>query len=73
MNHNIPVIASNCAGGNQEILEKGKYGLIFKSKSEKDLRVKIDKFMNNRKFFFDKAKKEKRKLKRYSFKKSVNN
>ena len=73
MNHNIPVIASNCAGGNQEILEKGKYGLIFKSKSEKDLRVKIDKFMNNRKFFFDKAKKGKRKLKRYSFKKSVNN
>ena len=64
MNHNIPVIASNCAGGNQEILEKGKYGLIFKSKNEKDLRVKIVKFINNRKFFFDKAKKAKREIKK---------
>ena len=45
MNHNIPVIASNCAGGNQEILGKGKYGLIFKSKNEKDLRLKIYKFI----------------------------
>ena len=58
MNHNIPVIASNCAGGNQEILANGKYGLIFKSKNETDLRVKIVKFMNNRKLFFNKVKKK---------------
>ena len=73
MNHNIPVIASNCAGGNQEILGKGKYGLIFKSKNEGDLRVKIYKFINNKKLFFDKAKKAKGKLDKYSLKKSVNN
>lgn len=72
MNYNIPVIASNCAGGNQEILANGKYGLIFKSKNETDLRVKIVKFINNRKLFFNKAKKAKRELKRYSVKKSIN-
>ena len=47
---------------------ENKYGLIFKSKNEKDLRLKIYKFINNKKFFFDKAKKQK--LEKYSFKKA---
>ena len=39
----------------------------------KRFKIKNYKFINNKKIFFDKAKKAKRKLEKYSFKKSVNN
>lgn len=71
MNYNIPVIASNCAGGNQEILGYGKYGTIFKSQDEIDLKAKICSFIKNKEIYFNKTKLAKQNIKKYSFKKSI--
>tara|TARA_B100000886_G_scaffold328056_1_gene276097 strand:+ start:7794 stop:8897 length:1104 start_codon:yes stop_codon:yes gene_type:complete len=71
MNHNIPVIASDCAGGNQEILKNGRCGLIFKSRDETDLRVKIYSFLENKKLYFKKASEAKNHIKKYSSKNSI--
>ena len=65
MNYNIPVIASDCAGGNQEILRYGKYGMIFKSQDEIDLKIKICNFLKNKKNYFNKAKLAKTYIKKY--------
>ena len=72
MNHNIPVIASDCAGGNQEILKNGKYGILFETLNEMDLKVKICDFLKNKKFFFKKAKQAKKYIRKYSLKNSIN-
>ena len=68
MNYKIPVIASDCAGGNQEILGNGKYGLLFKSQDEIDLRLKICSFLKNKKLYLFKTNQAKKNIKKYSFK-----
>lgn len=71
MNYGIPVIASNCPGGNTEILKNGKYGLLFKSKNHNDLKSKILKFLNNKKLYRSKAKIAKKYIKNFSKEKSI--
>jgi len=71
MNYGIPIIASNCPGGNTEILQNGKYGLLFKSKNHNDLKSKILKFLNNKKLFRSKAKIAKEYIKNFSKEKSI--
>ena len=43
LNNNLIVIASNCPGGNAEILNYGKSGLLFRTNNERDLYFKIKK------------------------------
>jgi glycosyltransferase involved in cell wall biosynthesis len=71
MNYGVPIIASNCPGGNSEILQNGKYGLLFKSKDHNDLKLKILKFLNNKKSFQKKAKFAKEYIKIFSKEESM--
>ena len=48
INYNIFPICSDAPGGNIEVIKKGKFGLSFKTNDEKDLQMKIIKFLNNR-------------------------
>ena len=47
LNFNLPVIASNCKGGTQEILINGKGGDLFPVNNYKLLALKIQRFMDN--------------------------
>ncbi len=47
INYSVPVIASDGAGGTKEILNKGKFGLLFNVKNSHDLAKKVDNFINN--------------------------
>ena len=47
INNDLAVIASNCPGGNKEILFNGNFGKIFISNSEYDLSLKIKKIIND--------------------------
>ena len=48
LNFNLPVIASNCKGGTQEILINGKGGDLFPVNNHKLLASKIQRFMDNK-------------------------
>ena len=71
MNYGVPIIASDCPGGNKEILKNGKYGLLFKSKNHNDLKLKLLKYLDNKKFFQKKAKLAKKHIKIFSKEVSV--
>lgn len=47
LNFNLPVIASNCKGGTQEILLNGKGGDLFPVNNHKLLASKIQRFIDN--------------------------
>jgi len=65
LNNNLVVIASNCPGGNAEILSYGKSGLLFKTNNEYDLFLKLNKTINNFKYFNIKSKKYRANLKNF--------
>ena len=71
LNNDLAVIASNCPGGNKEILFNGKFGELFISNSEYDLSLKIKKIINdfiNCKFRY---RKYRYKLENFSLRKNV--
>lgn len=45
---NVPVVATNCPDGANEILDNGKYGLLVKMNDEKALAGAIKKILNNK-------------------------
>lgn len=45
---NVPVVATNCPDGANEILDNGKYGLLVKMNDEKALADAIEKILNDR-------------------------
>ena len=47
LNNNLVVIASNCPGGNSEILSNRSSGLLFETNNEYDLSIKINKILKN--------------------------
>ena len=71
INLNVPVIASDCPGGNREILLNGKGGVFYKSKNSYDLKKKINLFLVNRSFITKKNKLAKKKLNRFFLKTNV--
>jgi len=71
INFNTPVIASDCPGGNREILLNGRGGVFYKSKNFNDLKKKISLFLANRSLFFKKNKLAKKNLYRFILKTNV--
>jgi glycosyltransferase involved in cell wall biosynthesis len=71
INFNTPVIASDCPGGNREILLNGRGGVFYKSKNFYDLKNKISLFLGNRSFFTKKNKLAKKNLDRFYLKTNV--
>ena len=65
INHNLFVMASNCPGGNSEILYNEKFGKLFKTNDAYDLSLKIKKVMKNLQYYKNKSKKFKFTLKRF--------
>lgn len=45
---NVPVVATNCPDGANEILDNGKYGLLVKMNDEEVLAEAIDKILNDK-------------------------
>ena len=71
INFNTPVLASDCPGGNREILLNGRGGVFYKSKNFYDLKKKISLFLGNRSFFTKKNKLAKKNLNRFFLKTNV--
>ena len=71
INFNTPVLASDCPGGNREILLNGRGGVFYKSKNFYDLKKKISLFLSNRSFFKKKNKLAKKNLDRFFLKTNV--
>ena len=71
INFNTPVIASDCPGGNREILLNGRGGVFYKSKNFYDLKEKISLFLRNRSFFLKKNKLAKKSLYRFFLKTNI--
>ena len=71
LNNKLIVIASNCPGGNAEILNYGKSGLLFQTDSEHDLYLKIKRVINNSNFFLNKSNKYRNNLKRFLLKSNL--
>ena len=71
LNNNLIVIASNCPGGNAEILNYGKSGLLFQTNNEHDLYFKIKRVINNFNFFLNKSNKHRNNLKRFLLKSNL--
>jgi len=67
MNYNIPIIASDCHGGTRELLNSGKYGLLFKLRDHYDLLKKINYFIKNRKILYYRVSNSKKNLKRFTY------
>lgn len=71
INLNTPIIASDCPGGNREILLNGRGGVFYKSKNFYDLKKKISLFLINRSFFTKKNRLAKKRLYRFFLKTNV--
>ena len=65
LNNNLIVIASRCPGGNMEILNLGKSGLLFQTDNEYDLFLKINKILNNFNFYLKKPHKFRKNLRKF--------
>jgi glycosyltransferase involved in cell wall biosynthesis len=65
INYDLFVMASNCPGGNSEILYNEKFGKLFKTNDAYDLSLKIKKVMKNLQYYKNKSKKFKFTLKRF--------
>ena len=48
INYNVFPICSNAPGGNMEVIKNGILGISFKTNDEKDLQIKIAKFLNKK-------------------------
>ena len=66
-----PIISSDCPTGPKEILENGRYGLIFKNDNYKDLLKKIKHFLKNKKKHQKKTTKAKKNLSKYDLKRNL--
>ena len=62
-----PIISSNCPTGPREILEGGKYGLLFKNDNKSDLQNKIIEFSNNKKKYYKKVLKSQKSLNKFKY------
>ncbi len=65
LNNNLIVVASDCPGGNAEILNYGKSGLLFQTNNEHDLNLKIKKVITNFNFYFTKSNNHRNNLKKF--------
>ena len=66
INFNLPIICSDCKGGNREITLFGKGGDLFEVGNYNELGKKISNFFNNPKILLKKSKKAKIFIKNYS-------
>ena len=66
INYNLPLICSDCRGGNREITLNGKGGDLFLVGDYFELSEKINNFFNNPKTLFYKNKKAKNNIKNFS-------
>ena len=71
LNNDLAVIASNCPGGNKEILFNGKLGELFISNSEYDLSLKIKKIIKDFISYKHKYRNHRHKLENFSLIKNV--
>ena len=62
-----PIISSNCPTGPREILQDGKYGLLFKNGNTLDLQNKIIEFSKNKNKYYKKVLKSQRSLNKYKY------
>lgn len=67
-----PIISSNCPTGPREILEDGKYGLLFKNENYLDLQNKIIKFSKNKKKYYKKVLNSQKSLIKYKYGANLN-
>lgn len=68
----VPMISSDCDYGPKEILENGKYGLIFKVDDYKGLAKCFNKLANNNELYNNFFKKSKERSKLFTYDKAVN-
>ncbi len=71
LNNNLFVIASDCPGGNAEILNYGKSGFLFQTNNEYDLHLKIKRAITNFNFYLNKSNKHRNNLKRFLLKSNL--
>ena len=64
------IISSNCPTGPKEILQNGKWGMLFKVKNHRQLETRILDFNNNKKFYKKKLIRAYMSLERFDFSKS---
>jgi glycosyltransferase involved in cell wall biosynthesis len=67
INYNLPIISANSHGGIKDILNKGKYGVLFKTNDHIKLASLINSFRSNQSLFIKKSKLAKINLKRFNF------
>ena len=65
---NKPVISSNCPSGPNEILDKGKGGLLFTIGDYKSLANKIEYFIKSKNQMIQKKKYARKRLNRFDYK-----
>ncbi len=66
------IISSDCPTGPREILNQGKYGMLFKTGSPSSLSKKIIEYSKNKKKFIKKTKLAYKSLDRYNLKRNLN-
>ena len=66
INYNLPIICSDCGGGNREITLNGQGGDLFQIGNHIELTKKINNFFTNPKILLAKNKKAKKFIKNYS-------
>jgi len=66
INYNLPIICSDCNGGNREITLNGKGGDLFEVNNFFELSQKINNFFLNPKILLNKNKKAKKSIQNYS-------
>ena len=71
MNFNIPVVCSDCKGGNREIVNYGKAGTLFKVDDFNQLKNILNDFLNNRKKYLRKTVIAKRYIKKFEKKNNL--
>tara|TARA_B100000941_G_scaffold109360_1_gene76629 strand:+ start:3632 stop:4732 length:1101 start_codon:yes stop_codon:yes gene_type:complete len=71
LNNDLIVIASDCPGGNYEILSGGKSGMLFLTNDKYDLSLKIKKIIKNFNHYKYKYRKYRFKLKNYLLSKNI--
>ena len=65
LNYGVPVICSNCPGGNMEVIQHGKSGTSFKVGDVHDLSKKIILYFEKPNFFKNKIRSNRNNLRNY--------